>query len=213
MKTRSILTCGLACTVLLGANSCNSGDSGDDGGSKKKKEKPVAEDPVLDSGQDLLITEIVPHDQHELRDEDGDPSDWIELHNKGSEAISLAEFALTDDKKEPLKWTFPERSLEPGAFVIVFASGKGRTDDDGDLHSNFKLGSDGEYLALVRVDDQQAVHTFAPIYPKVPKGKSYGYGFEDGAVTIEQLQFFSTPSPGEANGDTPPEPDTPDSDS
>ena len=206
MRMRPILTFGLACTFLLGANSC---DSGDGGGKKKKKQKPVAEDPVLDSGQDLLITEIVPHDEHALRDEDGDPSDWIELHNMGSEVVPLADFALTDDKKEPLKWTFPERSLEPGAFVIVFASGKGRTAADGELHSNFKLASDGEYLALVRVEDRQAVHTFAPIFPEVPKGKSYGYEFEEGSVALDRFLFFDTPTPGEPNGDTPAEPDSP----
>lgn len=207
MRMRSILTGGLACTLLLGANSCNSGD---DGSSKKKKNKLVAEDPVLKSGHHLLISEIVPHAEHSLQDADGEASDWIELHNKGSEAISLADYALTDDKKEPLKWSFPEQSLEPGGFVIVFASGKDRTDADGELHSNFKLASDGEYLALVRIDGQQSVHTFAPIFPKVPKGQSYGYGFEDGSVTIDQLMFFDTPSPGEPNADAPSEPDAPD---
>lgn len=203
MTLRAQLTCGLACTLLLGASSCKSGKNQGDGGSKKKKNELVAEEPVLDPAHHLLISEIVPHAEHSLRDADGEASDWIELHNSGSEAIALAGFALSDDQKTPLKWTFPERTLAPGAFVVVFTSGKDRSEADGELHSNFKLAGDGEYLALVRVDGRQAVHTFAPVFPKVPKGKSYGYRFQDGSVRIDELRFFDTPTPGEANADSP----------
>ena len=210
MHTRSLLTCALASTLLLGASSCKSGKNQGSGGSKKKKNELVAEEPVLDTAHHLLISEIVPHAEHSLLDADGDASDWIELHNFGSEAVPLGQFALSDDKKEPLKWTLPERTLDPGAFVIVFASGKDRSSADGELHSNFKLDNNGEYLALVSVEDRQAVHTFAPIYPKVPKGRSYGYGFVDGSVAIDRLVFFDTPTPGAANEDSPTRPDTTD---
>lgn len=198
MNMRSILTIGLACTFVLGASSC---------GKKKKKQKKVAEDPVLESGQDLLITEIVPHASHDHKDTDGERPDWIELHNMGAETISLGDFALTDSKKEPLKWVLPDQTLEPGAFVTVFASGKDRVEDDGDLHSNFKLDNKGEYLALVRIEDEVAVQTFAPVYPKVPKGKSYGYVFAGGSVIINETGFFSTLTPGEPNPDTPDAPE------
>jgi len=211
MRIRSLVAHGLACTLLLGAFSCRSGEDQENNKPQKEKNKLIPKDPVLASGNHLLITEIVPHGEHAFKDADDEASDWIELHNNSSEVISLGAFALTDDEQTPLKWQFPEHPLEPGAFVIVFASGKDRTEAGSHLHSNFKLDSDGEYLALVRIENERAVHTFAPVFPKIPKGKSYGYEFEDGRVNTDKLRLFDTPSPGKPNSDQPAEPEAPDS--
>ena len=46
--------------------------------------------------QELLITEFLASNDDGLRDEDGDSSDWIELHNGGLEPIDLDGWPLTD---------------------------------------------------------------------------------------------------------------------
>jgi len=76
--------------------------------------------------------------KHSILDEDGDASDWIEILNRGPEAVSLLGWALTDDADEPDRWTFPDLSLGPGQFLLVFASGKDRRPaGGGELHTSW----------------------------------------------------------------------------
>jgi len=55
-------------------------------------------------------------------------------------------------------------TLNPGEFRVVFASGKHRDDPRYELHTNFKLSSDGEFLALVDPAGT-VVHAFSPAFP------------------------------------------------
>ena len=41
-----------------------------------------------------------------LVDEDGDPSDWIELFNRSDAPVNLSDWTLTDDPDRPEKWAF-----------------------------------------------------------------------------------------------------------
>ena len=131
-----------------------------------------------------------------VRDEDGEYSDWIEIQNAGPAAADLAGWSLTDDPKAPGKWTFPSRSLDPGACLLVFASGKDRRGKlDPQLHTNFQLASDGEYLGLYTPESPRAVAVeFAPRYPPQRAGASYGLGADGSAG------YFVPPTPGEPNG-------------
>ena len=79
-----------------------------------------------------------------LLDEDGDSSDWVEIHNPDEVAVDLAGYGLTDDEDRPLRWRFPEVSLGPGEYLIVFASGKGRSLPGMELHADSSLDGDGE---------------------------------------------------------------------
>src|ERR1039458_8542633 len=96
----------------------------------------------------VRLTEFMASNTHTLADEDGDSSDWIELQNTSSNSVSLLNWALTDSSGNPGKWRFPATNLAPNSFLVVFASGKDRATNGAPLHTNFKLGADGEYLAL-----------------------------------------------------------------
>jgi len=76
--------------------------------------------------QTVVINEIVASNSASIKDEDGDSPDWVELYNTSSNPVNLKGFGLTDDKDAPLKWTFPEVTLAPQAFLLVFASDKNR---------------------------------------------------------------------------------------
>ena len=57
--------------------------------------------------------------------ENGQAPDWIELYNNGKKTVSLSGWYLSDSKKDPLKWSFPEGTkLKAGAFLTVFCMGE-----------------------------------------------------------------------------------------
>ena len=107
---------------------------------------------TLVSRADVVVSEFVASNQTGLVDEDGDTPDWIELHNNGAGIVSLAGWALTDSAANLAQWIFPAVTIEPNGFMVVFASSKNRAVAGGVLHTNFKLSSNGGYLALVRPD-------------------------------------------------------------
>ena len=110
-------------------------------------------------------------------DEDGDASDWIEITNATAGAVDLAGWYLTDDPDDLTKWSFPApASLSANGFLVVFASGKDRAVSGAELHTNFALGSGGEFLGLVKADGVTVASQFAPAFPTQLQDVSYGTG-------------------------------------
>jgi hypothetical protein len=60
-------------------------------------------------------------------DEDGDSPDWFELYNNGTQDISLENWTISDDLEELDMWTFPEITISPDEYLLVWASGKDRS--------------------------------------------------------------------------------------
>jgi len=140
---------------------------------------------------DLEITEFAASADGSFLDEDGDGSDWIELHNSGAASLDLGGYFLTDDPDDLTQWTLPDVSLNAGAYMVVFASGKNRTNPASELHTNFSLTAGGEYLALVAPDGVTVVCDFAPEYPQQFFGLSYGSS-RDGQSTPQD--YLTTPA-------------------
>ena len=58
-----------------------------------------------------------------ILDEDGDASDWIEIHNTSAEAVSLAGWYLTDDKDQLQKFTLPNgTTIGAGKYLRLGAA-------------------------------------------------------------------------------------------
>lgn len=146
--------------------------------------------PLFDTNY-VYISEIMAANSSSLPDEDGDYSDWIEIFNPTSETISLNLWFLTDNIDNPFKWQFPAVELLPGAYLIVFISGKDRRNPGANLHTNFKLSADGEDLALIRPDGANIVFSF-PAYPVQYTDISYG-------ITAGAFRYLRNPSPGMPN--------------
>ena len=99
--------------------------------------------------------------------------------------------ALTDSAGTLQKWLFPAGvTLQPGEFLVVFASGKDRAVAGQELHTNFNLSASGEYLALVAADGVTPISEFAPGYPAQQSDISYGF----------TGLYLPEPTPGAANG-------------
>ncbi len=144
----------------------------------------------------LQINEFSAVNTGEILDEDGEASDWIELHNAGSLPIELEGWSLTDNPSNPRKWTFSSRNLPAGGYLIVFASGKDRQPLQGALHTGFRLNRDGESLLLTSPGASGPAQPFHSPYP--PQRESFSYGLAAGGA----WQYFPTPSPGQPNAPT-----------
>jgi hypothetical protein len=120
-----------------------------------------------------LISEFLSANSSGLRDEDGDASDWIEIHNPTAVTINLEGWHLTDKDGNLDKWTFPSVEIAPGGFLVVFASKKDRAQVGSELHTDFELRSGGEYLALVQ-PDLSVANKFSPEYPLQFSNTSFG---------------------------------------
>ena len=95
---------------------------------------------------DPFISEIVAANDKTLKDNSGGASDWIELHNPGSEPATLLGWGLSDDLETPLKWTFPDVSIPPGEFLLVHASGNNIADPRQEGY-RLQMANLGQFLA------------------------------------------------------------------
>ncbi len=139
---------------------------------------------------DIVISEFQASNVDTLLDMDGDSSDWIEIHNGSEQAVDLAGWYLTDDQSDLTKWQLPDLELQADGYLVVFASGKDRVGPE--LHTNFRLSSDGEYLGLIAPDGVTVVSDFGDAFPRQLADTSFG--LRDNAFL-----FFAEPSPGSAN--------------
>jgi hypothetical protein len=134
--------------------------------------------------------------------------DWIEIHNPTPAPVDLDGCYLTDDPNDLTKWALPAVQINPGGFLVIFASGIEEKDhpenwpyqdQKGYYHTNFTLDGEGEYLALIG-PDLQVVHEYCSAvtgrgnlgFP--PQRADLSYGIYNG-----QEQYFTVPTPGQAN--------------
>ncbi|YCM43034.1 CotH kinase family protein [Verrucomicrobiaceae bacterium 227] len=158
------------------------------------------------STRDILITVIIPGEpvisefsadsDGTFPDEDEDSSDWIEIFNPSASTAILTDYYLTDDSGNLTKWRIPDTTLDPLSHFVVFASGKDRSINGSELHTNFSLRASGEYLALTKQTPGGIVilSEFNP-YPAQLAGYSYGLN-PDGST----FGYFQTPTPNADNG-------------
>jgi hypothetical protein len=121
----------------------------------------------------LVISEFMADNTKTLKDKDGAYSDWLEICNTGVLPANLNGYYLTDSSSNLTKWRFPSVTVPAGGYLVVFASGKNIT-TGAELHTNFKLGAGGDYLALVQPDGHTISFEYAPQYPSQFPDISYG---------------------------------------
>jgi hypothetical protein len=125
----------------------------------------------------VIFSEIMASSSESIADEDGDSSDWIELHlleSSPSASVHLGGWYLTTDPFDLTMWRIPDGvTIERGGFLLIFASGKDRTVAGAELHASFQLAAEGEFLALVAPDFTVA-DAFLPSYPEQLRDVSYG---------------------------------------
>ncbi len=127
-------------------------------------------------GQGIVINEILSSNSTVNQDEDGTYQDWVELFNNSRFPINLSGYGLSDDSTLPYKWVFPNITLAPGYYMLVWCSDKNRTDSGSELHTNFKLSSGGDVVVLtnplnVLIDSVPATTLLQNVsYGRLPNG-------------------------------------------
>jgi len=97
--------------------------------------------------QQLFINEMMSNNVSSIQDNDGDYSDWIELYNPATSAVSMQGYHLTDEIQYLDKWQIPNTAIVGGGYLLIFASGKNLGQPE--FHTNFSVSSSGESIYLV----------------------------------------------------------------
>jgi hypothetical protein len=124
-------------------------------------------------------------------------SDWLELFNPNNVPVPLAGYCLTDDLREPAKWSIPANTVIPAlGFLLVWADGRTNLNGQsvtGDLHTAFQLNNSGEAIGLYAPDGApQHLLQFGLQQPNISQGL-----FPDGNTNA--FYFMTNWTPRAAN--------------
>jgi hypothetical protein len=150
------------------------------------------------SAPSVVISEIMAENQTGITDEEKDPEDWIELHNRGSQPINIGGWSLSVDRDEADQWVFPPTTIPSGGYLVVWASGKDRREPAAGqrFHTNFKLNPNGDTLQLFGAELPRAI-VDELTYPEQSPNHSYG---RQAGATQEMWSYFAEATPGAPNG-------------
>ena len=150
---------------------------------------------VLDvvDNQTVWINELLAKNEAVNVDETGEYDDWIELWNYDQAEVDLANHYLTDKRDNLTKWQFPDSAVQifPDEYMLIWCD---EDQEDGGLHTNFKLSSGGEFLALVHPDGETIIDSIS--FPSQAEDISYG------RILSSEFQYewdYLSPTPGYPN--------------
>ncbi len=95
--------------------------------------------------QTILINEVQSTNLNTILDEDNESSDWIELFNHSNNDINLKGYSLSDDKNELNKWILPDITIKANSYLLIFASGKNRSNFIGSWQTVINKGDNWKY--------------------------------------------------------------------
>lgn len=140
----------------------------------------------------VVINEIQASNATTIADEDGNYHDWIELYNPTGQPVRLFGYGLSDDNDDPYQWVFPDTTIAPGTFMLVWASGEAQRVPGRPLHAGFRINQRGEEILLTDLNGNRLdAYKARP----VPTDLSYGR-YPDGG---DDKYYFSNPTPGASN--------------
>ena len=148
-----------------------------------------------DASKELLINEVmVVNDRYVVQN--GEYFDWIEIKNNSRSPILLSDYYLTGNKNDPSRWQFPAITLQPGAMILVFASGTPERSTSAFIHCNFRLDSVYEELYLYRSEGDFFKLCDGAVLTEIPYGMSYGRSPSKGGFV-----YIPSPTPGTENSE------------
>ncbi|MCW8848833.1 MAG: lamin tail domain-containing protein, partial [Melioribacteraceae bacterium] len=138
----------------------------------------------------IIINELMSSNTSEIMDDFNEYEDWIEIFNPNDTAVNLSGKYLTDKRDNLTKWKFSqEMIIQPKEYKIIWC------DEDqvqGVSHTNFRLNSSGEFIALVADDGISIIDSVT--LPALNENEVYAREALESSWSIS-----STPTPGESN--------------
>tara|TARA_B100000427_G_scaffold308584_1_gene296924 strand:+ start:80 stop:2416 length:2337 start_codon:yes stop_codon:yes gene_type:complete len=138
----------------------------------------------------IKINEILAVNDETNVDEFGEYDDWLELLSHEDYQVDLNGYYLTDKKDNLTKWQFQGTNLkiDPGELKIIWCD---EDQSQGLLHTNFKLSSQGEFLALIAPDGSTIIDSVT--FP--PQSSDISYG----RIDLHERWDYMLPSPSGQN--------------
>ena len=159
------------------------------GGTNSSSTFASLDENVMTADDPIHINEVLTKNTLSITDSDGDRTEWVELRNTSSNTVSLAGYYLSDNRENLFKWALPSVELAPGAYLVIFLSGKDRV--SGELHASFRLGADEDTLYLTTLSGL-----------KTEAFSLEGTGLKDVSVGPDAdgtRRFYPEPTPGAKN--------------
>ncbi len=163
MKNNFIYYLILISVFSMSFNGCGYGDNREDNVSVKRDSNisgvKIIEADTTVTKHVIEISEVMAANSHTILDPDYFQfSDWIELHNSSSKSMDISGYKLSDKLNTP-KWTIPDGTIIPSdGYLLIWADNKCNDEDISQptaLHTNFKLKTDGEEVALFDKNNTQ----------------------------------------------------------
>ena len=141
--------------------------------------------------ENIFINEFLAKNNTVNVDEFSENDDWLELYNNSSDTINLHNHYLSDDLDNLTKWKFSDNDIfiAPNDYLLIWCDNE---ESQGVLHTNFKLSSSGEFIALTNPDGQTIIDTL--FFGTQIEDVSFGR-FPDGSSQWIEM----SPTPGSSN--------------
>ncbi|MDE6497708.1 MAG: CotH kinase family protein [Muribaculaceae bacterium] len=117
------------------------------------------------------------------------PDSWVELYNAGTQAEQLSDYALGVKDKRSKAYQLPQRTVQPGEFVVVYCD-----KEEKGLHASFRLES-GKDGAVYLFKGNDVVDRLEGMKKQPAPNIAYGRA-EDGTG---DWGYQDVPTPGAAN--------------
>lgn len=142
----------------------------------------------------VVVNEVVATNTEGITDEEGKNEDWVEIYNNSDESIDLSGFYLTDTYGLSRQWQIPSGTvISAREYLVIWCDDD---EDDGPLHTNFKLSSSGEGVYMyATLSDDIDILVSSLIFPELEANQAYGR-LHDGGNTVGYLE---TPTPSASN--------------
>ncbi len=125
--------------------------------SKDQEEESLESKPIEKTySSQIIINEILPSPEGPDSE-----NEWIELKNVGSQEVSLISWKITDKKGGTNTYTFPEESIKPNSFFVLYRP-----------TSKITLNNTGDCVDLIQPDNNILDSV---CYNNAPLGKSYSF--------------------------------------
>jgi len=99
---------------------------------------------------DIVINELLASNDVTNADQDGGFDDWVEIYNKGTEAVDLEGYTITDDITDFTLFVFPAGTvIQPNEYIIVWAD---KEPEQEGYHADLKISASGETLYLTNAE-------------------------------------------------------------
>ena len=175
----------------------------DDGGNFAENDKPTPGYPNTQSGyeefiktayapaSDLIISEMMGLNTGvtiaSLSSESDPFPDFIEIYNSGDKSINLKGYGLTNNPKNPAKWTFPDIAINSGEYLKVLATSSKASYS---LSTGFGINSDGDTVYLFDPDGN---------FLDKLRADSFINNMSVGRNSKNEVLYYGTPTPGSKN--------------